>query len=127
MDTPNQAQQSSKKPYIEPKLVDYGNVRVLAQAGTGTVVEPGASHDPHKKPSERRVKENIVRIGTHPLRIGLYLFDYKPGYREAWGPDRKFGVMADEVEKVMPEAVSVHPDGYKVVNYGLLGMSRPPH
>lgn len=36
---------------------------------------------------------------------------------------RQFGVMADEVETVMPEAISVHPDGYKMVNYALLGIS----
>lgn len=35
--------------------------------------------------------------------------------------------MADEVEKVMPEAVSVHADGYKMVNYTLLGISHTLH
>jgi hypothetical protein len=35
--------------------------------------------------------------------------------------------MADEVEQVMPEAVSVHPDGYKMVNYAMLGISRVLH
>ena len=34
--------------------------------------------------------------------------------------ERQQGVMADEVEKVMPEAVLMHPSGYKMVNYGLL-------
>jgi len=70
--------------------------------------------------SARSFKENITRIGTHPLGIGLYLFDYKPEYRERWGHGRQFGVMADEVEAVLPEAVCVHPDGYKMVNYGML-------
>jgi hypothetical protein len=70
------------------------------------------------------VKENIVRVGDHPLGIGLYLFDYQPQYRETWGRGRRFGVMADEVEAVRPEAVSVHPDGYKQVNYAMLGIGR---
>jgi hypothetical protein len=35
--------------------------------------------------------------------------------------------MADEVEKVMPEAVSVHPNGYKMVDYAMLGISRSLH
>jgi hypothetical protein len=30
--------------------------------------------------------------------------------------------MADEVEKVMPEAVGVHPSGFKWVNYKMLGL-----
>ena len=48
-------------------------------------------------------------------------------YRDAWGHGRQFGVMADEVERAMPEAVSVHPDGYKMVNYAMLGISRNLH
>ena len=63
--------------------------------------------------SDRRLKSNIERIGTHKLGIGLYEYDIFGG--------RQQGVMADEVEKVMPEAVLMHPSGYKMVNYGLLG------
>ena len=72
--------------------------------------------------SERATKENVVRIGTHPLGIGLYLFDYKPGFREIFGTARQFGVMADEVATAMPQAVSVHADGYRMVNYTALGI-----
>jgi hypothetical protein len=63
-------------------------------------------------PSDRRLKSNIERIGTHKLGIGIYEYDIFGG--------RQQGVMADEVEKVMPEAVLMHPSGYKMVNYGLL-------
>jgi len=77
--------------------------------------------------SDRRTKENIVRVGDHPLGIGLYLFDYKPEFRDPWGHGRQFGVIADEVETVMPRAVSMHPDGYNLVNYGMLGISRTPN
>ena len=62
--------------------------------------------------SDRRLKSNIERIGTHPLGIGVYeynIFDR-----------RERGVMADEVETVMPEAVVLHPSGYKMVDYGML-------
>jgi len=31
--------------------------------------------------------------------------------------------MADEVEKDYPDAVIAHKDGYKMVNYGALGIS----
>jgi hypothetical protein len=58
------------------------------------------------------LKSNIVRIGTHPLGIGIYEYDIFGG--------RQRGVMADEVEAVMPEAVNTHESGYKMVNYGLL-------
>lgn len=33
--------------------------------------------------------------------------------------------MADEVETVMSEIVSVHPDGYTLVNYGMLRIRHP--
>ena len=62
--------------------------------------------------SDRKLKSNIERIGTHKLGIGVYEYDI-------FG-ERQQGVMADEVEKVMPEAVVMHPSGYKMVNYGLL-------
>ena len=73
--------------------------------------------------SDRRVKEHIVQIDTHPLGFSLYLFDYKLDYCDAWNHGRPFGVMADEVETVMPDAVSVSPDGYKIANYAMLGIS----
>mgnify|MGYP001017557434 CR=1 FL=1 len=62
--------------------------------------------------SDRKLKSNIERIGTHKLGIGLYEYDI-------FG-ERQQGVMADEAEKVMPKAVLMHPSGYKMVNYGLL-------
>jgi hypothetical protein len=64
------------------------------------------------KYSDRRLKSNIVRVGTHPLGIGVYEYDIFGG--------RERGVMADEVEKVKPEAVLLQPNGYKMVNYGIL-------
>ena len=72
--------------------------------------------------SDIRLKQNIVRIDNHPLGFGVYLFDYKPEFQELAGRGRQFGVMADEVETVMPEAVVIHPDGYKQVNYAMLGI-----
>lgn len=62
--------------------------------------------------SDRRLKSNIVRIGTHPLGVGLYEYDI-------FG-ERQRGVMADEVESVLPEAVMEHESGFKMVNYALL-------
>lgn len=72
--------------------------------------------------SDRRLKEHVVRIGTHPLGIGLYLFDFMQPFRARWGSGRQFGVMADEVKSVLPAAVSIDSSGYKVVNYAMLGI-----
>lgn len=61
--------------------------------------------------SDRRLKSNVRRIGTHALGIGIYEYDIF-GRREV-------GVMADEVFHVKPEAVGER-DGYMTVNYGML-------
>ena len=123
MKTQTQTVKNPKKPYTSPKLVLYGDVRSLTQSGATAPAENMGG----MKMSSRMTKENIVRIGTHPLGIGLYLFGYKLEYREKWGYGRQFGVMADEVETVMPEAVSSDPDGYKLVNYSLLGIKQAVH
>lgn len=63
--------------------------------------------------SDRRLKSNIVRVGTHPLGIGVYEYDI-------WGM-RQRGVMADEVLSVMPEAVTMQDNGYMAVFYDKIG------
>ena len=120
---PPEATTSPKKVYRPPTLVCFGEVRSLTQATTSGSTEGTPGSGPQKPGSDRRIKENIVRVADHPLGIGLYLFDYKPEYR-TYGHGRQFGVMADEVEGVVPAAVSWHPDGYKVVEYQMLGICR---
>ena len=68
--------------------------------------------------SEPSYKTNVVRIGTHDtLGIGLYTYEYLPQYAEKWGKGRHIGVMADELVKVLPEAVGKDADGDTVVDY----------
>jgi hypothetical protein len=125
-----------RKRYLAPRLINYGAVRELTLSGTASMAENTGMIGQitycqwwtgNKTCSERRVKENIVRIGDHPLGFGLYLFDYRPEYRPQWGQGRQFGVMIDEIERVMPEAVSMHPDGYKRVDHSLLGIYQHRH
>ena len=110
-----------KRAYSQPVLQVYGSVGKLTKSGAGTGSDGGATAS-MTMASDPKTKENIVRIGEHPLGIGLYLFDYKPEYRDLWGNNRQFGVMADEVEAVMPQAVTLHANGYKVVDYAMLGI-----
>jgi hypothetical protein len=83
-------------------------------AMTGGLFGLGAATAPYWSQwfSDRRLKSNIVRVGTHRLGIGIYEYDI-------FGK-RQRGVMADEVQQVKPEAVSAHPSGFKMVNYGAL-------
>lgn len=119
--------QGTRRHYVRPLLTHYGSVSILTK-GTATVgTDTGFGNSRMNNQSDIRVKENIVRVGEHPLGIGLYLFDYKPEFRDQCGHGRQFGVMAHEVEQVMPEAVSLHGNGYKKVNYDMLGIQRPMH
>ena len=126
---------SQKRAYQAPQLMCYGALRALTQGGSQTPNEdnsPGSLCEANRKTSaicgsDSAIKQNIVRVGEHSLGIGLYLFDYKPEFRDQWGHARMFGVMAQEVQSVMPEAVCVHPDGYKMVNYAMLGIDRVVH
>ena len=60
--------------------------------------------------SDRRVKTDIKRVGKTDGGLPVYTFRYKIG-----GPGQ-MGVMAQDVEKVKPEAV-VEVNGIKAVNY----------
>jgi hypothetical protein len=71
--------------------------------------------------SERSAKQDIERVGTHPeLGVGIYRFRYRKPYRARWGAGEQVGVMIDELQAVLPEAIGFSHDGYKVVNYGML-------
>lgn len=63
--------------------------------------------------SDIRLKSNIVRVGTHPLGIGVYEYDIEDR--------RERGVMAQELAEVMPEAVFTMPSGYYGVFYHMIG------
>ena len=64
--------------------------------------------------SDRRLKEDIKRVGTTENGLPIYTFRYK-GHHQV-----NMGVMADEVKEKFPEAVIKHPSGYDMVNYGMI-------
>ncbi len=82
----------------------------------GTIASAGGLASASLK-SDRRSKEDIREIGTYPNGLPKYEFRYK-GQSQKWT-----GVMADDVEKVFPEAVGETMDGFKTVNYGALGIA----
>jgi hypothetical protein len=65
--------------------------------------------------SDARLKQDVCRIGTTVFGLPLYHFKY------LGKPETYEGVMAQEVLKVMPGAVSVAADGFYRVNYRALG------
>jgi hypothetical protein len=72
--------------------------------------------------SDIRMKENIKSVGALPNGLNIYEFDYKPEFKDIAGHGKHIGVMAQEVEKVIPYAVIQADNGYKMVNYSMLGI-----
>ena len=64
--------------------------------------------------SDRRLKENIKKIGESISGLGIYKFNYIGQAKEY------IGTMADEVIKVVPEAVVRMSNGYLGVRYDLI-------
>lgn len=67
--------------------------------------------------SDPRLKQDVLRIGTDPRGWGVYVFRYLDGVDDG---DWRVGYMADEIERVRPDAVMRHPLGFKMVDYGAL-------
>ncbi|HET7165192.1 MAG TPA: tail fiber domain-containing protein [Pseudolabrys sp.] len=66
--------------------------------------------------SDIRAKHDVVLLGHVDNGLGFYRFSYN-------GSDKAFvGVMAQEVEAIMPDAVVRGSDGYLRVNYDRLGL-----
>jgi len=77
-----------------------------AQLGSAALMGPAGAF----RFSDRRLKSNIKRVGTHAIGVGIYDFTMMGA------PQR--GVIAQEVERVRPDLVKRHANGYLMVNYG---------
>ena len=69
-------------------------------------------------PSDIRLKDNIVKIES-PLekieKISGYTFEWNQNQNTHTGTD--YGVIAQEIEEIMPEIVITTNNGYKAVRY----------
>ncbi|MDB4507444.1 tail fiber domain-containing protein [bacterium] len=70
--------------------------------------------------SDERLKENIKPIGKSENGHNVYTWDWNDKAKEFGVNDPTTGVLAQEIIKYMPEAVSKHANGYYMVNYGVL-------
>lgn len=70
--------------------------------------------------SDRRLKKDVVRLGTLDNGLPLYEYTY------TFGGGRHVGVMADDVRKIQPEALGEKIGPFDTVNYErvLNGISR---
>jgi len=96
----------------------YNNAMNAQGEMYGAILGAGGNLGAAAIKSDIRVKENITRVGTH-FRTGLPIYEFN--YTHI--PDKRYrGVMAQDVEKVYPDAVETMHDGIKAVNYAMLGM-----
>lgn len=86
-------------------LALYNGIKGAMHSGAGAAAAGG---------SDRRLKEDIKRIGSTENGLPVYTFRYKGQ------PQVMMGVMSDDVRKVQPEAVIVDENGYDKVYYGML-------
>jgi hypothetical protein len=98
--------QYAQNAYNQQVAAQNANTSGLFSLGGAALMSPAGTF------SDRRLKSNIVRLGTHPIGVGIYEYDIFGG--------RQIGVMAQELMEVMPEAVHQHPSGYLMVDYGRL-------
>ena len=69
--------------------------------------------------SDIRTKENIKKLGELPNGLNVYEYEYKKEFKDHQlaGHGKHIGLMAQEVLKVIPEAVSIDESGYMVLDY----------
>lgn len=69
--------------------------------------------------SDISLKENIHFENKIINNLPIYSFEYK---NKSYGNGRFIGVMAQDVEKIYPEAVIINENGFKMVNYSKIGI-----
>jgi len=133
----NQAELDANKSFFDESLAN--RLAVLAplfgasQAGQGFRSVAGVTQTPSmasqiggimqgvgaiaKGFSDIRMKENIKVIGALESGLPVYSFEYKPEFKDIAGHGQFVGVMAHEVEQLIPDAVGVASNGYKYVDY----------
>ena len=70
--------------------------------------------------SDKNLKENFEKIGRSPSGIPIYCFDYKD---KKLGQYRYQGVLAQDVQKIKPEAVIRLKDGRLMVDYSKIDVN----
>lgn len=91
-------------------------IPLLLIAAIVAIASSNGDDEPVAAGSDIRLKEDIRRVGTNHLGLGVYQYRYK-------GMDGVYeGVMAQEVEVMHPGAIRALPMGYKAVNYAKLGL-----
>ena len=104
-----QGSQVAGLPSAASQLTGQGLLQPIGQlaGGIGTAIAA----------SDERLKTNITEAGKTPSGINLYTWDWNEEGKEIACDQPTFGVIAQEIMKIKPEAVIMYPDGYYRVDY----------
>ena len=103
-----------KNPDIAPPKPVFQNVGYAAMMDALSIAGSVGSIVAGVKASDRRLKENIQKIGESISGLGIYTFNYI-------GKVKKYiGTMSDDVKNLFPEAVIMMDNGYEGVRYDLI-------
>jgi len=75
---------------------------------------------PFFKLSDIALKRDIEKIGKLPNGINVYKWSWTEEAKKIVGDQPEYGVIAQEVQEVLPHAVKRGDDGYLMVNYSAL-------
>ena len=101
---------------VEAASVAAGVAAASVAAGVAAAGRGGGGRGGGGRRSDMRLKHDIVLLGRLDDGLGYYRFVYNGGHTAY------VGVMAQQVQTVMPEAVTRGPDGYMRVSYDRLGL-----
>ena len=104
--------------FFSPGLAEYQTAVGGLGASALAPVAVGATALGSYYYSDIRLKKNVVKV-CKSKGFNLYDFEYK---NKTFGEGRYRGVMAQEVEKIIPKAVMINRNGYKFVNYNMIGL-----
>jgi hypothetical protein len=110
--------------HADPQLAQMYKCNGADAMHSYSICDKKFRHDPtlipHPMVSDMRAKEEIRLVGRTFDGLNIYTFRYKGD------PVTQMGVMAQEVQKVHPDAVIRLDDGYLAVDYSRIGRSPAP-
>jgi hypothetical protein len=109
--TSNSSSYAYGTPSTNPTSSILGGILGGAGLGVQALQIPGVAAALGLTGSDKRLKEDIKPVGK--LKDGQTVYSY----RFNGDPRTQIGLLAQEVERVHPEAVATHPSGYKMVDY----------
>jgi hypothetical protein len=112
-------------PTATEKLQVFGDIRVGTTGTNGCVKNFAGTGIAGTCPSDRRFKRDITAFGhvldqfakLEPVRYYWRTTDFPERH---FGNARNYGLIAQDVERVLPELVATDADGFKAVDYSQL-------